>query len=1239
MGETNTPLGSVPDMSPQLPAGFVKRGRCSEDAANWCPPGSGRFVAAIRGIGGSGKTTLAAALCRDPKVGGRFGGGVLWAELGPRPDLTARFGAVHSALCKAPAPSIPFEALLAQLAGLTGDRPTLLVLDDVVGDEPVRQILRHCPNWSLLLTTRDRSVMFGASQHVIDLGELTCAEAFGVLFGGGEMPPEAVPHLEMIEKSLTLLPLLLVVARGLLKDLGAETAPADKLAALAKLFCDRGPFAGDRPETALLVVAPGTAAGPNPPGPVRSCSVAVTVDDCLRRLPASRRGYLAWAAGQEAELPVEKLRQAFKLTPDEALGIARSFADHALAKLDGAAMTLRVHPLVRAYLQPRRPVDEAGHAEELVEEAQNILRGLSRSVEDRFKLVKQLQRVSRFSLARRLLQRILHSPDHSRLQEGRLALVQRLVVCTYKDPDLPAADRLKRALEILDSDADLASTRSPETLGLAGAIHKRMWELDGQRRHLEDALDYYLHGHLCSQPGAPDYDFGYTGVNACFILDLLADQEKPSYSVGGEEVPTGAVERRRKAREIRQHLRDTLPAQLAQRPWLRGQWWFYATMAEVCFGLGHYDEARDWFAQGHVSSSPADWELESTSRQMVALAHLSVHAGQSGGLDAFGAAVPSELFNVDEEILRRTLIGKVGLALSGGGFRASLFHIGVLARLAELDVLRSIEVLSCVSGGSIIGARYYLEVRRLLETTPDRDITREHYIEIVRRVADSFLKGVQTDIRTRVFTSIGATFRMIVDANYTRTERLGELFEEQLFRLDDGPKTGERLYLNDLYVTPAEDPSFDIKRDNWRRLAKVPNLILSATSLGTGHNWQFTASFMGESPARIDTRVDGNERLRRMYYADAPPAYQKMPLGRAVAASACVPVLFQPMEFKGLYPDREVRLVDGGVHDNQGVDALLEQDCTVLLVSDASGQMQTIPKPPGGLVGVPRRSNGILQARVRVTQFKELDSRRNSGLVRGLMFIHLRKHLDVDPIDWVGCNDPIAAYDDARPARQRGVLTGYGVRKDVQAKLSAIRTDLDAFSDVEAQALMTSGYRMTDYEFGESIRGFPDNGLSRFNWDFLRVEGEMGSARGDESPPGRLNRVLDAANSNFLKAWKFAPRWCRWGAIGFGILLLAGLLTLPLLLPPLVAFLAAVLLIFLLVVSSTVRGFASRLAFYGLGGVAACWQINVMNGYYLSAGRVSRESRAPATAGPGATPAGQPVRSPPELPAGDGTGT
>ena len=60
-----------------------------------------------------------------------------------------------------------------------------------------------------------------------------------------------------------------------------------------------------------------------------------------------------------------------------------------------------------------------------------------------------------------------------------------------------------------------------------------------------------------------------------------------------------------------------------------------------------------------------------------------------------------------------------GLALSGGGFRASFFHIGVLARLAEIGRLHEIEFISTVSGGSILGALYYLHVKKLLESKLD----------------------------------------------------------------------------------------------------------------------------------------------------------------------------------------------------------------------------------------------------------------------------------------------------------------------------------------------------------------------------------------------------------------------------------------------------------------------------------------------------------------------------------------
>src|SRR5690606_14698542 len=198
--------------------------------------------------------------------------------------------------------------------------------------------------------------------------------------------------------------------------------------------------------------------------------------------------------------------------------------------------------------------------------------------------------------------------------------------------------------------------------------------------------------------------------------------------------------------------------------------------------------------------------------------------------------------------------------------------------------------------------------------------------------------------------------------------------------------------------------------------AKVPILVLNATALNTGHNWQFTATWMGEPPAGINAEVDANYRLRRMYYRDAPAPHDRMRLGYAVAASACVPGIFEPLALANLYErlppaqDRKVRpivrLVDGGVYDNQGVAALLEQGCSVLLVSDASGQMDDLDFPGNGLLGVPLRANSILQARVRVSQYGELASRRRGGLLRGLMFVHLKKDLEVSPVDWIGCQEP-----------------------------------------------------------------------------------------------------------------------------------------------------------------------------------------------------------------------------------------
>jgi hypothetical protein len=223
-----------------------------------------------------------------------------------------------------------------------------------------------------------------------------------------------------------------------------------------------------------------------------------------------------------------------------------------------------------------------------------------------------------------------------------------------------------------------------------------------------------------------------------------------------------------------------------------------------------------------------------------------------------------------------------------------------------------------------------------------------------------------------------------------------------------------------------------------------------------------------------------------------------------------------------------VRLVDGGVHDNQGVGGLQEQDCTVLLVSDASGQMPVQEDPAAGIMGVPLRANSILQARVREAQYRELESRRRSALLRDVVFVHMKRDLDESPVDWIDCQDPHEASDEATPRERRGPLTRFGVRKDVQARLAAIRTDLDSFCDAEAHALMVSAYRMMEHELADRLKIATEPQGLREDWRFLEIEDAM--RQGD---PG-LMQVLAAGRCTGFKIWRLSPALQR-TAVALGL--------------------------------------------------------------------------------------------------------
>jgi len=759
----------------------------------------------------------------------------------------------------------------------------------------------------------------------------------------------------------------------------------------------------------------------------------------------------------------------------------------------------------------------------LVNDAEEILAGRSASPSSVLALVKKLHEERLFGLARKLLDRLSSDPVVMTNRDLSVRVAQKRALSTYKDPDLQTDAKLERALAILQGAEDLATTRDQETLGLAGAIYKRMWEHTGRERQLETSLAFYLRG---SRQGVRS-DFGYTGINAAFVLDVLADIESPEGQAGTTFTEV-AAQRRGQAAQIRETIVAELPGMAGETAtvWLNATWWFLVTVGEAYFGLGNYAESETWFRKAAALPNVSDWERESTARQLARLFLIHQrYAGKDGEsrTERGRAALAALLGNVGPA-LESVVRGKLGLALSGGGFRASLYHIGVLARLAELDILRHIEFLSCVSGGSIIGAHYYLEIRRLLQDKADSEITRDDYIALVQRISEDFLRGVQRNIRTRIAAEWLTNLRMIFQPDYSRTKRAGELYEREIYsRIRDGEGTKKR-WLNELKIFPkGENESFRPKDHNWRRANKIPILVLNATTLNTGHTWQFTATWMGEPPAGIDAEVDANYRLRRMYYEQAPDPYKRMRLGYAVAASACVPGLFEPLPLPNLYeritPDgREtvrplVRLVDGGVHDNQGTAALLEQSCSVILVSDASGQMEDQDSPSNGLLGVPLRSNSILQSRVRVSQYEDLESRRRGGTLKGMMFVHLKKDLETRPVDWIDCQDPAEPYV-ATP------LTSYGVQRAVQRRLAAIRTDLDSFSEAEAYSLMTSGYLMTATALSNPILGFEVTPAPRASWKFLEIEPLMREP-GTATP---LYRQLKVADRLGFKVWLLMRR-------------------------------------------------------------------------------------------------------------------
>jgi hypothetical protein len=157
---------------------------------------------------------------------------------------------------------------------------------------------------------------------------------------------------------------------------------------------------------------------------------------------------------------------------------------------------------------------------------------------------------------------------------------------------------------------------------------------------------------------------------------------------------------------------------------------------------------------------------------------------------------------------------------------------------------------------------------------------------------------------------------------------------------------------------------------------------------------------------------------------------------------------------------------------------------------------------------------------VREAEYLELSARQRASLLRGVMFIHLKKELEAVPKNWRGCEEP---EDPSQRVQRNFPVTSYGIRKDVQALLADIRTDLDSFSDLEAYALMASGYQMTQYEFPRSIKGVAVSGQPPADWSFLRILSPMQQRTGVEKAHDYLQQILSVAQHQAFKIWRLSP--------------------------------------------------------------------------------------------------------------------
>lgn len=241
----------------------------------------------------------------------------------------------------------------------------------------------------------------------------------------------------------------------------------------------------------------------------------------------------------------------------------------------------------------------------------------------------------------------------------------------------------------------------------------------------------------------------------------------------------------------------------------------------------------------------------------------------------------------------------IGLALSGGGFRATLFHLGSLWRLNELGYLPKLDRVSSVSGRSI---------------TAGRLAARWSQLQWKNDVAVNFQTEVVAPLREFCTRSI------------------------------DGPAIGEGALLPWKRVSDVVQEAYEdhlLGKATLPALPDRPRFVFNATNFATGVSFRFSKPYAG------DYRIG---LLRNPPFRVALPvtASSAFPPFLSPVIVEPDPAAFERTEGADLYDRGEYRrrlvLTDGGVYDNLGLETVWNRYQTVL-VSDAGAPFHLDPDP------------------------------------------------------------------------------------------------------------------------------------------------------------------------------------------------------------------------------------------------------------------------------------------------------